>query len=583
MKDRYRYLFSIFCAIFCLNFCAPAFSAKADHYRPLQLQLTGFEDQAAAEKNAQTELKNSQDKLPFPLHHDDMVQFCKSAPGVVNNAIKPYGYFKANATCHLTKTSSAWLSEIHVNLGPALPVTTVDVQFEGSGSHETFFWAWKKKFLELQGKTLHTKKYETEKSELYSLATEYGYFDAKLVKSEIKINLDAYQAHIVILFNTGARYRFGETTFSTTPFHQKFLMRYLTYKTGDYYDAKQLENMQEDLASSDYFSQAIVKPVFKKAKNNVMPIHVALITRKKAQYSTGLGYGTDTGARAIAGIDIHHMGSSPNRFNANMRASQENSSIVAKYMIPGSNPARDLFTIGTGASNITQSTGTAKNFKFAGIYTMSFGKWKNSISLGYLKERYNIINLPFTSTELVYPTFQSEYVNMDDKLLPTRGVSLAFQLSGAEKQLLSETNFFQITALFKSLYTIKETHTRLLFRTQLGHTVINNLVNLPLSLQLFAGGSRSIRGYSYNSIGPGRNLIVASSEVQQRIWSKLYGVALIDAGVVRNKNLFQHINVGTGPGVAWISSIGVIELTVANAVTQSNRPWAIQFAMEAPI
>ena len=78
-------------------------------------------------------------------------------------------------------------------------------------------------------------------------------------------------------------------------------------------------------------------------------------------------------------------------------------------------------------------------------------------------------------------------------------------------------------------------------------------------------------------------MIVASSEVQQRIWSKLYGVALIDAGVVRNKNLFQHINVGTGPGVAWISSIGVIELTVANAVTQSNRPWAIQFAMEAPI
>src|SRR3989338_7885164 len=191
----------MFCAVLCLGICAPAFPAKAGAYRLMQFQLSGFGDEATAKTNADAELKNFRSRLHFPLRHSEITHFCKSAPHLVENAIKPYGYFKASATCQLTKTSSVWLSKIHVTLGPALPVTAVNVQLEGPGSHEQFFLAWKKKFLDLQDKALHTKKYETRKSDLYSLATEYGYFDAKLVKSEIKINLDAYQAQITIIFN----------------------------------------------------------------------------------------------------------------------------------------------------------------------------------------------------------------------------------------------------------------------------------------------------------------------------------------------------------------------------------------------
>lgn len=72
----------------------------------------------------------------------------------------------------------------------------------------------------------------------------------------------------------------------------------------------------------------------------------------------------------------------------------------------------------------------------------------------------------------------------------------------------------------------------------MGHTSIANIGELPLSLQLFAGGVSSVRGYGYNSIGPGRNLVVASSEVQQRIIGAFYLAGLVDAGVVANNNIF---------------------------------------------
>ena len=58
-------------------------------------------------------------------------------------------------------------------------------------------------------------------------------------------------------------------------------------------------------------------------------------------------------------------------------------------------------------------------------------------------------------------------------------------------------------------------------------------------------------------------------------------VALIGrgAGVIGNNQLFQHINIGAGPAIVWLSSIGQLELGVASAVSQPNRPWMIEFSM----
>ena len=224
-------------------------------------------------------------------------------------------------------------------------------------------------------------------------------------------------------------------------------------------------------------------------------------------------------------------------------------------------------------------TGNAQNAKFGFAYARASGRWNNTISLAYLNEEYNITTLPHTETELVYPMLSTTYRNVDHNDNPTRGISLAMQLTGAAKAILSETNFTQITTSFRSLYTIEKTKTRFLFRNQLGRTDIANIVNLPLSLQLFAGGTQSVRGYSYNSLGPGRNLATASVEIQQRVYGDFYAAAFVDAGVVGNQNLFQHINVGVGPAIVWVSSIGALELGIANAITQSNTPWTIEFSM----
>lgn len=547
-------------------------------YQPIHYQVSGVVDKAIL-KNINDSLLNLRSSLQPPIDADQVHDFYQKAPLFIQNAIKPYGYFRGKIQSAITKTPSGWYVDFLVALGPAIPLHAVSVQIHGAGEHDPAITHWLVHMPLKSGQALNTLTYNNVKNDLFSLATERGYFDAKMQKSQITLNLKTYQADISIILETGPRYQFGETLFSHSTFSSKFLHRFLQYQPNQAFDAKKLQTTQEGMVNSNYFNQVIIRPEPKQAVNGAVPIHISLIPRKGKEYTIGLGYGSDTGIRGTLGLALRHIGHEGHRFHALIRGSVNNSSLITRYMIPGPDPARDLFTLGAGASNLNQSTGTANNVKFGLTYTLSRGHWKNSLTLAYLSERYNIQHLPFTSTQLVYPMFDTKYLNSDRVRQPTRGISLDTQLAGADKNILSRTDFFQVVAHLKTLWTIQKTKTRFLFRADGGHTDIGNLYALPLSQQLFAGGSRSVRGYEYNSIGPGRNLAVASEEIQQRVFGNFYAIGFVDAGVVGNENIFHHINVGIGPGAAWITPVGTIEVTFADAITQSNRPWALQFTM----
>lgn len=545
----------------------------------LNFQVLGVK--GAIEKNITQSLSNAYKDLPKPLTSRKIEHFYAIAPQIIKNATAPYGYFSPTIKHTLRQTGKVWLARFNITPGQPIKLTQVSVTILGAGKTDNHY---KKLLTQLplkKGEKLNTNKYGDIKTKLFNIATSRGYFKATIKRSNILINLPKHTAKIIIDFDTGARYRFGPTTFSKAPFSKAFLKKFLTYRVGHLYTAQALEATQEELVSSNYFNQVIIKPLPKKMIGDRVPIMINLLPRKAKTYTLGIGYGTDTGIRGTAGVTFRHLTDWGHRFNALLRAAQNNSSFIASYTIPGSNPAKEAFTLSTGASNLDQVSGKADNLRVAISYTRKYKKWKNTFTLAYLNERYNITNLPRTTTELVYPTFNTTYFHADHPRQPTKGISLSAQLTGASKHVLSRTDFFQGTLHIKTLYTIKSTHTRLLFRTDIGHTVIKRLEQLPLSLQLFAGGARSVRGYSYNAIGPGRNLLVLSAEIQQRVKGAWYIAFFGDAGNVSDQGFTNNLRIGIGPGVAWLTPIGPLELTVANAITEPKKPWMIQFSMGA--
>src|SRR3990167_4163087 len=546
---KYRLIIGILLALLCT--CASAVTpVKALHYR-----VIGIENPEAL-KNVSATLQNLHSKAPPPATEIQALHFMEKAPKEIKRAMSPFGYFKTEVATTLDRSTHGYLVTFTITPGPLLPITEITARVTGPGSNDPLFVDWKKHFPLKVGKPLDTTLYEKAKDDLYNIATRHGYFESKMIMSRISIDLTKYYATVTIVFETGPRVRFGKTTFTKSLFHEKFLRKFLRYHAGELYDADKLDLTQQGFVDSSYFAQVVIDPKENKIRDNAIPIKIKIIPRKSREYEFGLGYGTDTGMRGTAGITWRNIGGDGHRLQLLTRASQYNSSALIKYIIPGIDPAHDSITSSFGASNINQSTGNANNAKLAIAYARAHGNWDSALSLAYLNEQYNLSTLPTTSTELVYPTLFITYYDVDKKSQPDKGISVEAQFTGALKAILSETNFTQVTTTIKTLYTIQPTKTRLLFRTGLGRTDIANLVNLPLSLQLFAGGTDSVRGYSYNSIGPGRNLVTASFEIQQRVYGDFYAAIFADAGVVGNQNLFQHVNVGVGPGIVLLSSIG---------------------------
>ena len=106
--------------------------------------------------------------------------------------------------------------------------------------------------------------------------------------------------------------------------------------------------------------------------------------------------------------------------------------------------------------------------------------------------------------------------------------------------------------------------------------------SLPPDQRFYAGGSGTIRGYRYQSVGPlfpdgnpvgGTAIQAGSVEYRQRIGTSFGTAVFVDAGQVsRNLNILNStMRFGTGVGVRYYTPIGPIRLDVAVPINKRPR------------
>lgn len=210
-------------------------------------------------------------------------------------------------------------------------------------------------------------------------------------------------------------------------------------------------------------------------------------------------------------------------------------------------------------------------------YTVFLQGWSQTIKLSLQHEHYKLINQSYKNSNLFIPSISWLHNKSDDPVRPTTGHKFKINIQGGSKYLLASNNFFQAEIDIKYLKTFSS-KIQILFHTNLGFTDINEINNLPLSLQFYAGGTQSIRGFGYSSIGPGCNLLTGSMEVRFPLISNWYLTTFYDVGNASN-DLFAKLNRSVGGGIVYRSSIGIFELNYAKALSQSGTPGRIQFSL----
>ncbi|MFH0924853.1 MAG: autotransporter assembly complex family protein [bacterium] len=578
-KSKYNTLFLILLLILSLSLVVLTAEAQI----PLKIEVKGVAGKLKENVLAYLTIYQERDS-PY-LSEYRLQRLHEQSPKEIRSALQPFGYYKPTIHSDLVQKNGGWYAYYQINLGPQVKVKDITITIKGNGADDPQFQEFIKKFPIKKGSTLSHAQYEETKKRLYSIANERGYFDAKLIEHEIRINLKENSASIILSFDTGERYRFGEVTFKQDILDPDYLKKFIPFKRGAPYIISKLSELQNSLNNSEYFSSVEIQPYPDKAKDFKVPIVVDLEPLERQRFSLGIGYGTDTGARASLGWKVRRLNQLGHKLDTEANISEISQDITTHYIIPIADPATDYLAFNAGWSREDYASRRSDKYLLGTSYNHSFDKWLETFYLNYEQEKFRIGEDNGRST-LVLPGAKWSWVSTKNITYTYHGSRLDFRIKGTDMAIGSDTSFLQSRLQLKFIQGL-EGIGRVILRGEIGSSLIDKFSELPLSQRFFTGGDQSVRGYAYKSLGPkdaqgtvlgGKYLLVGSIEYEQNIYGDWSAAIFYDTGNTMN-NFSTALENGAGFGIRWKSPVGLIRLDLANALSVPDHPWRLHLVL----
>ncbi|HWM89136.1 MAG TPA: autotransporter assembly complex family protein [Thermoanaerobaculia bacterium] len=569
----------LLCICLALTLLAPASAPAAERVR---IEIEGLERDLRRNVLATLSLEEARDD--DDLEEDRIRRLHARAPEEIQTALQPFGYYRPGVQPALERDGETWVARYTVEPGPAIKVTRRDLQVLGEGANDSGFQELVGEFPLTEGETLFHPDYEEGKTSFEEYAAENGYLDAGFQTNEIRVDLSSYTSEVVLLYDTGPRYRFGPVTFNQDFLDPNLLRGYVTWKQGEPLNVNKLLEAQNALSDSPYFQRVEVLPRQEQAQGLEVPIEVNLIASQRQRWTAGAGYGTDTGPRGTLGLELRRINRRGHRGQSEARVSEIEKSFSANYQIPGPYPRTDVLTFQVGYADLRPETSRSQSALVGVGLTQARGSWREAFGLNFQREDFEV-GLDEGISELLLPQASWSRVKADDRISATSGQRLQFDIRGADESLLSNASFLQAEAEGKLITSFADRF-RFISRAQVGYTDTDQFRELPPTMRFFAGGDQSVRGFEYQALGPvdeagnvigGETLLTGSIELEYRFlekWKFLekWGIAAFyDAGNAM-ESFSGSLERGAGVGLRWVSPIGPIRADVAWALTEPDRP-----------
>jgi translocation and assembly module TamA len=364
--------------------------------------------------------------------------------------------------------------------------------------------------------------------------------------------------------------------------NEDYVRRRLPLQPGQQFSPTQLEAAREDLASLGVFSVVRIEPRDHVDPDGTIPLIVDVTERPLHAVDVGAAYSTDLGINLNAGW--HHRNLFGNAEQLNLTAGAQLGGDVVHQ--PGYNLGIqfikpdfltldqsleiDLGAIKQSLDAYDQRALTQKieiDRKLLKFWTVGIGLTgeQEEITQEGVRRQYELVGLPLSV----------KFDNTNSLLDPTDGLRAAALLAPTQSFGHSSTTFV-IAQLSGSAYFDLSGAGRsvMALRGLVGKAYGADQFSLPPDQRFYAGGSGTVRGFRYQSIGPhfpdnrptgGTAVSAGSIEFRQRILDKFGAVAFVDAGqVTANGSPFtSNWRVGAGIGARYYTSIGPLRLDVA--------------------
>lgn len=442
------------------------------------------------------------------------------------------------------------------------------------------------------GQPFRQEDWDRAKQDLLSRLLANDHAAAKLVDSEAEIDPPAASAKLMAQYDVGPRYRFGELRYSGLErYSPELVERYNRFvRPGEAYREDKLSELQNTLQATPYFSSVSVSldPDAAEGGSDMVDAPVLVRVREQAAHRLALGAGISSNTGARVEINYH----TPNLFgqawalDSGLRLEQKKQTAYADVFLPPDEKNR-RHSVGVMAEGTDIEGLQTERFAFGVQSVQQRGSIEQRLALQWQREYLWPDGARETDSKALVPNVTWTWRQIDNVLNPHQGIVLQAQIGAAAEAVLSDQDFVRLYGRYQQFIPLGRVDT-LILRGELGYTIADSRDGIPQDYLFRTGGTSSVRGYPYQSLGVkdgdavvgGRYLAVASVEATHWLDNDWGIAAFIDAGDAVDALEDARLAVGYGLGARWRSPAGPIGIDLAYG--QRTNELQLHFSLAIP-
>ncbi len=549
-----------------------------------EVEILGVDGPIAANALAFLDL----DEEPCDAPRLRIEQLHGRAPARIRDSLQAFGYYEPTIEPTLLYSDDCWHARYAVTAGEPVRIRTLDLAMTGEARDDPpFVAALALAQAELTtGAALNHGSYELLKRRLTDLGRERGYADARFTTSRIDVYLEEHSADIALHFDSGARYAFGRTELTQDVLTEELAQSYFTFDEGEPYDARELVDVYATLADSGYFRTIDVRPLPADPTTRTIPIAVTLTSAPRTQTSYGIGYSTDTQVRLRFSRNNRRFNDRGHQFGINAQLSPVVSEVTANYRLPIGGSRSEWLNFDAGVEREDTESAESEIFEIGARRVRERrSEWTRTQMLALRIEDFEIADEE-DRARLLMPGIGWTRIRADNEIRPTHGSKLSLEVRGAADALVSDTTFAQAIARGKWIWSTPRGQ-RILVRAEAGATAEREFEEVPASVRFFAGGDNSVRGYSFEELGPvdaegnvigGSSLATGSFEFEQPLRARWSLAFFVDSGNAFERSAMDA-KTSVGLGGRWQSPLGPIRLDLALPLEDDHDDWRVHITL----
>ena len=484
-----------------------------------------------------------------------------------------------------------------VTLGTRTTVKSVDFEFKGDLAQagpgrerrrQELRDAWALK----PGHAFRSPDWETAKTKIEESLTDLDYAAGTVTATRADVDAEAASASLKLTLDSGPPFTLGDVQIEgIETYPDAVVKRLVDVQRGERYNRLRLQELQRLIQNGWWFSSVVVDTERDPTKPELVAVKISVVERPPREAGVAIGYGTDEGARGEAVYRDRNLLSRGFDLQTSIKISQKQQFGYADVYLPpglwftqkrGDIPFTDSFGVLAEHSDIENLT--IARFAVAGYRHWRLENFEVRAGLSYQIERSYPQGADVTVKKALAPILATTWRHVDNVFDPRRGGVLALQVAAGAKKVASGDDFFRIYGQYQYWIPLGP-NDQIYLRTELGRTFADSREFIPEDFLFRAGGSRSNRGFAYQSLGVqegnaivgGRYLATATAEYVHWLNERWGAAVFMDVGDAADSRKELEALKSYGVGARFRTPAGPLALDLAYA--ERDRKFRLAFSV----